>query len=179
MHCWRNSPSARRITLFAGVALLLLVGAYSILLYIATDDIREAVVRYQLNVQASGSTPFFSIDGGDPSERFLKRFQRDPISVRGAFGCCELRPEPPLVVADPKTGERRTIKSASEFLHDKKTGTRTLHFYIGRIVPNGLLSLKVTGGYYCGTLCASVGYYEVVRRWNHWEVVDYHMEGVA
>ncbi len=175
-----STHCSRWVVSGTGICFLLVAAAVTFYLRTSADDIREAVVRYQLSFETSGRTPYFFVGGSDPTREFSDRFGQRPFAVRGASDCCELRPQPPLIVTDPVTGEKlREVERSGQTLYDKRTGTLAIVFGVGRILPTGVRSVRVSVTYYCGSPCGGAGYYEVVRRNGHWEVGNYHLEMIS
>jgi hypothetical protein len=98
---------------FLGAILVFLVVSY-IVLYIAfADDIRLAVLRYQIAEQRLGTVIFLTIDGHDPSDTFLKRVEKELGPVKRGSLCCDMRPKPPLVIRDDKGNVIETVSSST------------------------------------------------------------------
>ena len=121
----------------------------------ATDDVREAVFRYQFdtNRSALGSDADFYFlaygDDGDPPPAFMARFANhvppvEPISE---------------AIIEPETGVRH-----------RETGGQGLVFRITTVCWLNDMLAEVQGGYYEGNLSASWGAYRVVRQGDRWVV---------
>ena len=111
-----------------------------------TDDIREAVFRWQFDHNASSQQKkaqayFLGVgDRDDPTDEFMKRFANHKPPVRKASACS----------ADAGKGVR-----------DKKTGEKGLIFRVRKIEWKSDTEVEVQGGYYEGGLSASSNTYTV------------------
>src|SRR6266511_3699690 len=97
-----------------------------------TDDIREATFRYMFEKNASGQQKAakvycVSIEGKDPADDFMLRFEKDQPPVRKASQCSA---------------------SAGEGVHDKETGALGLAFRIEKMAKKDETHAEVEGGYY-------------------------------
>ena len=137
------------------------------------DDIREVVLRYQMagwtkgsdkaakgvadsvgNAVAAGSyykVFFISANDEDPSDDFMKRFEKFPIRVE-------------------KISQSEIDKKIGNAVVDKATGERGIIFGVGKITWNESNSVEVEGGYFCNGLCASGETFEVRRKRGVWTV---------
>jgi hypothetical protein len=114
------------------------------------DRIREAVFRDLI-----GSTVrwhvFLTIDGNDPSDKFMAQFaDLKPAVKKAAEAECTIRG-----CFDRSTGERGVVLSVS-----------SIHWSFGDRV-------EVEGGFHCGPLCGSGGVFEVMKNSGHWGVEWY------
>jgi hypothetical protein len=164
---------------FLGAIFVFLVVSYIVLYITSADDIRVAVLRYQIAEQRLGIVVFLTIDGHDPSDAFLRRVEKELGPVKRGSLCCEMRPKPPLVIRDDKGNVIETVSSSTQFAHDRETGEHAVIYDMSMIMPGGLQTVRVWGGYYCGNLCAASGYYRVVRRNGHWVVEGYDVKIIS
>jgi len=125
------------------------------------DDLREAVVRYQIAKWVLNAKVYFvQINGKDPSITFLQRFQDIAWPVK-------------------RKSQSRQEKNVVGWVVDKKTkqigvvfDTETIHWISeGRV--------DVEGGYFCGALCAASGTYHVEMKGSHWVVTGYDVSLVS
>ena len=129
----------------------------------ATDDIREAVFRYQFEHNASGlqkkaACYFLEIDRKDPAAEFLKRFEGHTPPVKPASAC---------------------VRSAAEGVKDKETGGRGLVFRQATIRWINDNEVEVEGGYYEGGLSASGNTYKAGRKDGKWVVASDKMHWIS
>jgi hypothetical protein len=118
------------------------------------DDIREAVFGYQFEHNASGAQQTadvycLSIDGKDPTDAFMERFEDNWPRVKKVSRC----------TADTKAG-----------VEDNGPGERGLIFGVGEVRWVSDTEAEVEGGYYEGALSASGNTYHVVKEDCHWVV---------
>jgi hypothetical protein len=120
------------------------------------DDIREAVFRYQFDNNASGqktNAKVYCLAVGekqvDPSGKLLRRFANHTPPVRKISEC-----------------------GRSAEIRDKRTGERGLLFYITQISWVSSTEVKVTGGYYEGSLSASGETYVVKKDGSTWKIIS-------
>jgi hypothetical protein len=128
---------------------------------IQEDDIRESVFRYRMGYPKRNCPFFLSIDGKDPSDAFMRRF--------AALG--------------------RTVKKESEsyfkkdqsnrWLRDRSTGEEGVAFSVGPISWLSSDRVEVSGGMYCGILCADGGVYRLKKKEGHWVVDEYKEQWVS
>jgi hypothetical protein len=131
-----------------------------------TDDIREAVFRWQFEHNASGQQQkakvyFLQIgekDKGDPSDQFMKRFVQHKPSVRKVSQCA----------ADTRKG-----------VLDKQTGEKGLIFRIAAIEWKSDTEVAVSGGYYEAGLSASGNTYTVKKVDGKWTVTKDEMHWIS
>jgi hypothetical protein len=137
------------------------------------DDIREAVLRYQMADWGKGDKAmkeaadqsdkavadalnfkllFISINGEDPSDAFMTRFEKFPIPVK-------------------KLSQSGTDKKPIYAVVDKTTGERGIIFRVEKIKWLGSNFVEAEGGYVCGGLCASGQTFKVHRKHGAWEVI--------
>ncbi|HLX95794.1 MAG TPA: hypothetical protein VKU37_08625 [Verrucomicrobiae bacterium] len=129
------------------------------------DDIREAVLRYQFDHNASGqqkTAKVYFIGVGekatDPSDDLIKRF------------------------ADHKPPVRKA--SASHYVQgkgilDKKTGEQGLAFNVGNIKWISDTEVEVYGGYYEGNLSSSGNTYTVKKESGKWIVTKDKIDWIS
>ncbi|UCF81674.1 MAG: hypothetical protein JSV08_04475 [Acidobacteriota bacterium] len=127
------------------------------------DDIREAVFGYQFEHNASGiqqtaDVYCLSIDGKDPADAFMKRFEDNWPPVKKASRCME----------DAVAGAG-----------DKKAGERGLLFGVGELRWITDTEVEVEGGYYEGDLSSSGNTYHVVKEDCHWVVTKDVMRWIS
>lgn len=127
---------------------------------IQEDNIRESVFRYRLE-HAWGNGPFFlSINCEDPSDTFMARFAALNKAVK-------------------KESNSYVTKEPFE-LRDRLTDKHGESFFIGRISWLSTDRVEVTGGMYCGGLCADGGIYRVTKTKNgRWVVDEYKVQWVS
>ena len=130
-----------------------------------TDDIREAVFRWQFDHNASGQNKkaqvyFLGIGdrGGDPTDEFMKRFADHKPPVRKVSACS----------ADAGKGVR-----------DKKTGETGLIFRVTKIEWKSDTEVRVKGGYYEAGLSASGNTYTVKKENGKWKVTKDKMDWIS
>ncbi len=146
------------------------------------DDIREAVLRYQMvswseefdKAVKEASNPndkavpdalnfmvfFISINGEDPSDAFIKRFEKSPILVK-KLSQSEI--------------DRKSLNPAIE----KATGKSGVRFRVDKIKWRGSNFVEVEGGYFCGALCASGQTFNVHRTQGVWTVTGSTMRWIS
>lgn len=126
---------------------------------IQEDNIRESVFRYRLE-HAQGNGPFFlSIDGKDPSDTFMARFAALNKAV--------------------KKESNSYVKKEVLGLRDRSTDEHGVSFSVGPISWLSTDRVEVTGGTYCGSLCADGGIYRLTKKNGHWMVVEYEEQWVS
>jgi hypothetical protein len=114
------------------------------------DRIREAVFRDLIGSTVRGHV-FLTIDGNDPSDKFMAQFaDLKPAVKKAAEAECTIRG-----CFDRSTGERGVVLSVS-----------SIHWSFGDRV-------EVEGGFHCGPLCGSGGGFEVMKNSGHWGVEWY------
>jgi hypothetical protein len=130
-----------------------------------TDDIREAVFRWQFDHNASGQQAntyvYFLAVGekdGDPSDEFIKRFSGHKPSVRKVSACS----------ADARKG-----------VLDKKTGERGLIFRIRSIDWKSDTEVDAQGGYYEAGDSASGNTYTLKKEKGKWKVTNDKMHWIS
>jgi hypothetical protein len=121
------------------------------------QDIYEAVFQYRIQQYGTNHMFFLSIDGKDPDDEFIARFDH----VKKASGS--------YFAKEPFPG----------WLRDRVTGKKTRLFWAGpaRWLSQSLVEVK--GGSYCGGLCADAGTYRVHKQNGRWVVESYKVEVVA
>ncbi len=118
-------------------------------------EIREAIIRFQIKTwELTADSYCVSINGKDPHEEFLKRFQ--PLPVKGASGC-----------------RKKTIGKVQISVLDKRTGKLAVIFDLGSIRWLSDGKVEVEGGYVCGSLCMAEGTYHVVQESRGWVVTKF------
>lgn len=128
---------------------------------IQEDDIRESVVRYRIAVLKSNGPFFLSINGNDPSDTFLKRFAASGKTVKKASES--------YFKKDPFPG----------WLRDRSTDEKGMTFSVGSISWLSPDRVEVSGGMYCGGLCADGGIYGLKKKEGHWVVEGYKVQMVS
>jgi len=146
------------------------------------DDIREAVLRYQMltwgeegdkavkeatnqNEKAVAEALnfvvlFISVDSKDPSDAFMKRFEKFPKPVK-------------------KLSQSEIDTKSMNAVVDKATGEKGIRFGVGKIRWLGSNSVEVDGGYFCAGLCASGQTFNVHRKQGVWKVVGSTMHWIS
>lgn len=146
------------------------------------DDIREAVLRYQMltwseegNKAVKEATNqnekavaealnfvvlFISVDSKDPSDEFIKRFQNFPRRVE-------------------KCSRSEVDKQQMNAVVDKTTRDRGIVFRVEMIKWLGANSAEVDGGYFCSGLCASGQTFKVHRKQGVWTVTGSKMHWIS
>jgi hypothetical protein len=145
------------------------------------DDIREAVLRYQMTGRVGvdkavneSTDPidkavskklnfevfFISINGEDPSDEFMKRFQNFPRRVE-------------------KCSRSEVDKQQMNAVVDKTTRDRGIVFRVETIKWLGANSAEVDGGYFCSGLCASGQTFKVHRKQGVWTVTGSKMHWIS
>jgi len=142
------------------------------------EDIHEAVLRYQVKAWYSDSglkpddkddkasreiknrlTPMIvhiQIDGKDPSAQFLERFKSEKFIFRPASEAGKKEMGKPSVMPSGKIiFSSENIKWLSE------------------------THVEVSGGYYCGSLCASGNTFQVNKKNGKWEVTSARMNWIS
>jgi hypothetical protein len=129
---------------------------------IQTDDIREAVFRWQFDHNASGQQTnahayFLSIGhkGDDPTEEFIKRFADH---------------KPPVRKVSAGTAD------AGKSVFDKKTGEKGLLFHVTSIEWKSDTQVEVKGGYYEAGQSGSGNTYTLKRETSKWKVTNDRMD---
>jgi hypothetical protein len=147
------------------------------------DAIREAVIRYQMDgwgssgdkVEQDAKDPrdkyiakrlnsrvyFVSVNGKDPSDEFLKRFQGVPRTVKR--------------MSDAK----QTKKPDGGWVIDKKTKQPGIIFSANVIRWLNDSEVEVDGGYHCGGLCASGEVFTVTLENGKWKVIADRMKWIS
>jgi hypothetical protein len=130
-----------------------------------TDDIREAVFRWQFDHNASGQQTnaqvyFLEVGekGGDPTDEFMKRFADHKPSVRKVSA---------------------SSASAGKGVLDKKTGEKGLIFRVTSIEWKSDTEVDVSGGYYEAGLSASGNTYTLKKDKGKWKVTNDKMHWIS
>lgn len=147
------------------------------------ENIREAVIRYELAWTHAGNTVhdegtdragaaiaahldarlvFVSINGKDPSDQFLKRLRNVPCVLKHA---CPLR----------KVSEASTFPWVS----DKETHAPGWVVSADDIRWKGRKKAVVEGGVSCGSLCGEEQEFVVRLRHGRWRVKRMRVKGVS
>jgi hypothetical protein len=119
------------------------------------DQIREAIVRYQLakeNLKAE--VYFLAVEGKDPSESLLKRLADLNPPVKRKSLC-------------------KKTKDAVSTIVELKTEKIGVLFEQGAIRRVGDAKADVPGGYLCGSLCSASGTYHLTLRDARWVVMSF------
>jgi hypothetical protein len=146
------------------------------------NDIREAVIRYQMEEwaregdkheedakdkrdqaiakQLNSRVFFVSIKGKDPSDEFLKRFQSVPRIVKKRSQAKMNSPKMEWVT-DKDTHQPGIILSADEIRWTKEN------------------EVEVEGGYHCGGLCAARDVFTVRLGNGRWKVIQARMKWIS
>ncbi len=151
-------------TIVSAVAVVLVVGVASAqtartLPEKATgDDVREAILRYQISHWNPATTSYcVQVNGKDADEEFLRRLR--PLAVKRASACGKRTP--------PK------VPSHLYGIVDNQTHKPSVIFEIGEIRWVTLSEALVDGGYFCGSLCMARGTYRIVRDGLRWAVTAF------
>lgn len=130
-----------------------------------TDDIREAVLRWQFTHNASGQQTNAQVyfvkvgeKGGDPTDEFMKRFADHKPPVR-------------------KVSARSA--SAGKGVLDKKTEEKGLVFSVTSIKWKSDTEVDVSGGYYEAGLSASGNTYTLKKEKGKWKVTEDKMHWIS
>jgi hypothetical protein len=148
----------------------------------ADDDIREAVIRYEIaswgEVGDKGEREaealsgkvvakrlnfkvfFISINGKDPSDVFMKRFESFPLRIE-------------------KLSRSKIKRKSMNAVVDKTTGEKGVVFKFETIKFQGANAAEVEGGYYCDGLCASGQTFNVHRKQGVWKVTGSKMHWIS
>jgi hypothetical protein len=146
------------------------------------DDIREAVLRYQMLGWASESGKpekssnykdenvaakhlnaqiyFVLVDGKDPTDEFLKSLADVPRTIKKASLAKQTKKSPGWVV-------------------DKKTKQPGIIFRTNEIRWTSETEAEVEGGYHCGGLCAAGDVFSVRYEAGKWKVVQARMKWIS
>ena len=168
-HFLRDADSDRPVRLRLaglGLALLLLAGWPPVSIDTNRDDIAEAVFRHQLFWAKAGAY-YLEIDGGDPSEEFLRRFADLPVRIKAASEAQR-----------PRWNGGDFDRS---YVTDKETGMPGTIFRVESVRRSwkNPCTVAVKGGYYCGVLAASGNTYWVAWLGGQWTVVDEFMHWIS
>ncbi len=124
------------------------------------DDIREAVVRYQIAKWDLRAEVFFlEIQFKDPTD-LLRRFADNPKPVR-------------------KKSLSRKQKDIVGWVVEKKTKKVGVIFDQEKIKWNSESIVEVEGGYYCVSLCMAGGIYHVERKADRWVVTEFKVSSIS
>lgn len=130
-----------------------------------SDDIYEAVVRYQIKTWDLAADSYcVEIQGKNPDKEFLLRF--DPLSVKGKSGCREKK-------------LRYKGKQFGFAIIDKKSGKQSVMFDAGAIRRSSPVEVEIDGGYVCAPECSAGGTYHVVREGAKWLVKDFKIHVIS
>jgi len=125
------------------------------------DDIREAVVRYQIaNWDLRADVFFLGIQSKDPTVQFLSRFADITKPVRKK---------------SLSTEEKKVMKHVTE----KRTYKFGVIFDQETIKWDGESVAEVEGGYYCGSFCGAGGTYRVEQKSNRWIVTQFKVSIIS
>jgi len=146
------------------------------------NDIREVVLRYQMlswssdgdrienNAANDGDKAiarrlnsrvyFLSLQGKDPTDEFLKRFQDIPRTIKKASEGKQTKRFPGWVV-DKKTKQPGIVFSANEIRWTKDD------------------EVEVEGGYHCGGLCAAGDVFTIAFSDGKWKVLSVRMKWIS
>jgi hypothetical protein len=148
----------------------------------ADDDIREAVIRYEIaswgevgdkgehEAEAlSGKVVpkrlnfkvfFISINGKDPSDVFMKRFESFPHRIE-------------------KLSRSKIDRKSMNAVVDRTTGEKGIVFKVETIKLQGANAAEVEGEYYCDGLCASRQTIKLRRKQGVWKVTGSTMHWIS
>ncbi len=148
----------------------------------ADDDIREAVIRYEIaswgEVGNKGEHDvvalsrkvmperltfkvfYISINGKDPSNVFMDRFENFPRRIE-------------------KLSRSKIDSKSMNAVVDKVTGEKGVVFKVEKIKWTDANDAEVEGGYYCDGLCASGQTIKVRRKNGAWKVTGSTMHWIS
>jgi hypothetical protein len=118
-------------------------------------DASDKAIAKQLNF----SVFFVSIDGEDPSDAFMKRFDDLPRTIRKASS-----EVPNKGVHTPE---------------DKSTGKAGIIFHAEKLQWHNKDLVDVQAGYYCGGTCAAGITFTVKRENSKWMIKSSHMNPIS
>ena len=128
---------------------------------IQEDAIRESVFRYRMDVPHRDLAFFLNIDGKDPSDTFMARFDKADRKVKKASQSYFKR--------DP----------SGLWLRDRTTGEPGVELSVSTINWLSVYRVEVSGGMYCGGLCADGGIYRLSKKGGRWVVESYEEHWVS
>ena len=137
-----------------GTMLVLGVLIVASLLPIATvsyDDIREAAIRHHLRNTTAQDTYFIQIDGADPGQEFLARFQDVPWKVKPA--------------------SRARFREPGHAVFDPEDGADSMILEVGDIAWGSPWHVTISYGYYVANRGAAYYRYWMVWKFGRWVVV--------
>ena len=102
---------------------------------------------------------FVSVNGGDPSDAFMKRFDDLPRTIRKASS--EVPDKGPHTPVDKSTGKTGIVFEAEKLQWRNKD------------------LAEVQGGYYCGGLCAAGITFTIKRENGKWVIKSSHMNWIS
>jgi hypothetical protein len=131
-----------------------------------TEDIHEAVFRWQFDHNGSGlqkKAKVYFIELGeestDPTGEFLKRFAGNRPPVRKGSEC--------------------TGTGTGEAVRDKKTGEEGLLFHVSKVAWKPDTKVEVKGGYFERGLSSSENTYTVEKEKGKWRVKNDHIDIIS
>ena len=130
------------------------------------DDVREAVVRYQIKTwYLSVDSYCISVSRKSARKEFLSRFTDNP-KVKPASACAEER---------RRWGRLRM----PTYVTDKQTRQPAVVFDVGAIRWLSDDTAEVRGSYYCAFRCWAGITYQVARHDGAWTVEDFYIEEMS
>jgi hypothetical protein len=124
------------------------------------DDIREAVLRYQMNGWTYYHVFFIGIDKRDPSDDFMRRFEKYRVAVK-------------------KLSDSEFDEKTGNAVVDKTTHEKGIQFYVGKMEWRGPNFVEVEGGYFCNGLCAAAVTFKVQRKNGIWTVESSKVNAIS
>jgi hypothetical protein len=123
------------------------------------DNIREAIFRYEMKDREG--IIFLNINNQDPSDSFMKRFSDVKLAVKkwSAIAPAE--------------------KPLQRWIYDRETGKPGVALSVGKITWTSDHGVIVTGGYYCGSLCAGAGDFYVIFKDGRWVVEKFDIKVIS
>jgi len=122
------------------------------------DEIREAVVRYQIaNWNLRADVYFVEIQSKDPEKDFLRRFADLSKPLKG------------------KSASRNKKDVAGSHVEDRRTKKRGVVFDQESISWRNESTVEVEGGYYCANLCMAGGVYHLKQQDGRWSVAEFEI----
>jgi hypothetical protein len=120
------------------------------------DEIREAIVRYQIEKwDLHAEVYFIEIQSKDPNKAFLQRFADIVKPVKA------------------KSESRKKKDYISFYIEDRRTKKIGVVFYQGEINWKTGSAVEVEGGYSCASQCMAAGIYYLIKQDGRWSVTKF------
>jgi hypothetical protein len=119
-------------------------------------DPTEKAIAEELNFKVF----FVSIDGKDPSDKFLHRLQDIPRTIK-------------------KVSASEISKSHKFPVVDKATGKRGIIFSVGKVQWLDQDSVQIEGGYHCDGLCGAGLIFKLHRNKGKWVIQNSRMNWIS